>query len=64
MLSGSLGSDLKLWRLDSSHAVKTVTGSCALAAKKLIGTKLFSRDLEATGPLLQACSLIPFWTRL
>ena len=36
MLSGSLGSDLKLWRLDESHAVKTVTGSCALAAKKLI----------------------------
>ena len=31
MLSGSLGSDLKLWRLDSSSAVRTVTGSCALA---------------------------------
>ena len=32
MLSGSLGSDLKLWRLDSSSAVRTVTGSCAWAA--------------------------------
>lgn len=42
MLSGSLGSDLKLWRLDESHAVKTVTGSCALAAKKLICIHLHS----------------------